>query len=334
MKLASSQVHAQPSAMEWVLTRFGARSWENPVPALVTRVSNGSLSLILPNAHANNLQPGPNSTIFELHGVPVNDVTPCFVDDLPKFQTTLAGAIRGNRRQRATIYGFHGPAADAGLMMDISEETNMDEEDPTTQSGEEGDDESDDGKIGEGAVSRAGSEGNNNQDWNVNPARVPATPKQRRKARFKAESPEKDIGSIFHALSSPASAVSSVSKPPLSELAFGDGRVFGRLKRISLASGVYESAPLCGYRGHVHVAAESAPMPMDVSPRCLPHRISEVVLAIMGSFRQILKDVPVTQEELRAVIGNDCTDEEFFLVLHYLAEQDKLFLAGELVFVL
>lgn len=100
---------ALPQPKDWVLTRVGTRFWRDAVPALVTKVSIGlksedcSLGLVLPNRFALQYGFGSTRRFLELSEVPIREVRPYTGRDHMQLHAVLLKAIKDSYTQKNTV---------------------------------------------------------------------------------------------------------------------------------------------------------------------------------------------------------------------------------------
>lgn len=97
----------RPQLKDWVLVRNGSRFWRDAVPALISKVTTGlseedfTFCLVLPNRLALQHGFGSSRPFLELSGVSIRDVRPYAGSDETQLRATLLTAIKEFRTGKA-----------------------------------------------------------------------------------------------------------------------------------------------------------------------------------------------------------------------------------------
>lgn len=293
-----------PQLKDWVLTRVSTRFWSKAVPALVSKVTEGtktedcSFGLVLPNRFALQYGFGNAKPFLELGNVSVRDVRPYHGTDHMQLHATLLKAIKNSR-----LGGLAAAAVEKG----------GDNEAPCIPALLQQHDEEEDERRGEEAKrspgSPAGEEADDESEESEPTAKSCSLPTRRGEE---------------------ADDESEESEPTARSCSL----------RMAETSGL-----LTPRRARPLVQRESEPKQSNivaVEPAAVPVKKSAMVASARTRFLELTKAVAcafkdaraeeLSRQELSKALGASFGEEELQRGLEQLGEANKVFLTGDLVF--
>lgn len=293
------------------MTRVGTRFWSNAVPALVSRVSVGfaldecTFDLILPNRLALKHGFGSAKPYLEISLVLARDVRPYKGVDHKELHVVLLKAIRDGKRsarqthEKVESEGFdaHVPGDCPGSVRKLRDdlhEDNLVKADPKATGAAENEDDSDYSDYSE--KSEENHDGSMSEVLTLNFENMPATPPRSRRSLARRFSSQKDV-------------IETVPNK-VSEKGVGD--------------------EVLDYQTSQNGTIE----PNTPSKENAFVRDRALTAAIAKAFRSAGEAAQLTRQEIATAVGSDFSIEDLTGALNILNDEEKIFLTGDLVFLL